>query len=135
MFAHDMKNAVYHVGGGSYRGLISGKAEPWQKSSKTILKSSVMSVNNCHNSYLDFMELARFEAKNISLFCSMRYTSRDPESIEPSMEAQKKKITISIELQETMLPMINADADKISRVIRNLLDNAIKILTKEVYYS
>jgi signal transduction histidine kinase len=42
------------------------------------------------------------------------------------LESQKKKITIAIELEQTTLPMINGDAAKISRVLRNLLDNAIK---------
>ena len=66
--------------------------------------------------------------KNISLFLLHAiYKQRYKKSIEAvTLGAQKKRITIAIEPQETMLPMINADAGKISRVLRNLLDNAIK---------
>src|SRR5208283_206188 len=42
------------------------------------------------------------------------------------MAAEKKQITISLELPDTAIPMVNADAAMINRVIRNLLDNAIK---------
>jgi len=78
------------------------------------------------------MELARLEAKEFKpILAPCNIQAEIQKSVEAvQLEAQKKKITISIELQETMVPMINADADKINRVIRNLLDNAIKYINE-----
>ena len=74
------------------------------------------------------MEFARFEAKEYKPFlapCDIQ--AEIQKSIEAvKLEAQKKKIIIGLEPQGTMIPIINADAAMINRVIRNLLDNAIK---------
>ncbi|MFH1025639.1 MAG: HAMP domain-containing sensor histidine kinase, partial [Nitrospirota bacterium] len=42
------------------------------------------------------------------------------------VEAEKKEIIIGLEHLDTITPIVNADAAMINRVIRNLLDNAIK---------
>jgi len=127
MFAHDMKNAVITSEGFLSR-LISGKAGALAKKQQDYLEIIRDELKQLSQFISDFMELARFEAKEYKpILAPCDIQAEIQKSIEAvQVEAQKKKITISIELQETMRPMINADADKISRVIRNLLDNAIK---------
>ena len=127
MFAHDMKNAVITSEGFLSR-LISGKAGALGKKQQDYLEIIRDELKQLSQFISDFMELARLEAKEYKpILAPCNIQAEIQKSIEAvQLEAQKKKITISIELQGTMLPMINADADKISRVIRNLLDNAIK---------
>jgi PAS domain S-box-containing protein len=127
MFAHDMKNAAITSEGFLSR-LISGKAGALAKKQQDYLEIIRDELKQLSHFISDFMELARFEAKEYKpILASCNIQAEIRKSIEADqLEAQKKKITISIEPQETMLPMINADVDKIGRVIRNLLGNAIK---------
>ena len=127
MFAHDMKNAAITSEGFLSR-LISGKAGALAKKQQDYLEIIRDELKRLSQFISDFMELARFEAKEYKpILASCNIQAEIRKSIEADqLEAQKKKITISIEPQETMLPMINADVDKIGRVIRNLLGNAIK---------
>jgi two-component system, cell cycle sensor histidine kinase PleC len=127
MFAHDMKNAVITSEGFLSR-LISGKAGVLGKKQQDYLGIILNEFKQLSQFLSDFMELARLEAKeykpNLAPCNIQAEIQKGIEAVQ--LKAQKKKITISIEPQVTKLPMINADADKISRVIRNLLDNAIK---------
>jgi PAS domain S-box-containing protein len=127
MFAHDMKSAVITSEGFLSR-LISGKAGALAKKQQDYLEIIRDELKQLSQFISDFMELARLEAKEYKpVLTPCNIQAEIQKCIEAvQVEAQKKKITIAIELQETMLPMINADVDKIGRVIRNLLDNAIK---------
>ena len=127
MFAHDMKNAAITSEGFLSR-LISGKAGALTKKQQDYLEIIRDELKQLSHFISDFMELARFEVKEYKpILAPCDIQAEIQKSIEADqLEAQKKKITISIEPQETALPMINADVDKIGRVIRNLLDNAIK---------
>jgi two-component system phosphate regulon sensor histidine kinase PhoR len=127
MFAHDMKNAVITSEGFLSR-LISGKAGALGKKQQDYLDIIRDELKQLSQFISDFMEIARLEAKEYKpILAPSNIQAEIQKCIEAvQLEAQKKKITISLELQGTMLPMINADGDKISRVIRNLLDNAIK---------
>jgi PAS domain S-box-containing protein len=127
MFAHDMKSAVITSEGFLSR-LISGKAGTLAKKQQDYLEIIRDELKRLSQFISDFMELARLEAKEYKpVLAPCNIQAEIQKCIEAvQVEAQKKKITIAVELQETMLPTINADADKIGRVIRNLLDNAIK---------
>jgi len=131
MFAHDMKNAATTSEGFLLR-LISGKAGALAKKQQDYLEIIRDELKQLAQFISDFMELARLEAKEYKpILAPCNIQAEIQKSVEAvQLEAQKKKITISIELQETMVPMINADADKINRVIRNLLDNAIKYINE-----
>ena len=127
MFAHDMKNSVVASQGFLSR-LISGKTGVLAKKQQKYLEIIQDELKRLSQFISDFLEFARLDAKEYKLLlapCDIQ------EEIKKSIEAvtlgaQQKRITIAMEPQETMLPMINADAGKISRVLRNLLDNAIK---------
>ena len=127
MFAHDMKNSVVASQGFLSR-LISGKTGVLAKKQQNYLEIIQDELKRLSQFIADFLEFARLDAKEykpILAPCDMQAEIK--KSIEAViLGAQKKRITIAIEPQETMLPMINADAGKISRVLRNLLDNAIK---------
>jgi len=109
--------------------LIAGKAGALAKKQQDYLEIIRDDLKQLSQFISDFMELARLEAKEYKpVLAPCNIQAEIEKSIAAvQLEAQKKKITIPAELPETMLPMINADTDKIGRVIRNLLDNAIKI--------
>jgi PAS domain S-box-containing protein len=127
MFAHDMKNAVITSEGFLLR-LISNKAGALTKKQQDYAGIIRDELEQLSQFIADFLEFARLEAKKYKPVlgpCDIQ--AEIQKSIEAvQLESQKKKITIAIELSETTLPMINADAAKVSRVLRNLLDNAIK---------
>lgn len=127
MFAHDMKNAVVASQGFLSR-LISGKAGVLAKKQQTYLEIIQDELKRLSQFVADFLEFARLEAKEHKpLLAPCNIQAEIQKSVEAvALEAQKKRITMTIEPQGIMLPMINADAVKISRVLRNLLDNAIK---------
>ena len=127
MFAHDMKNAVITSQGFLSR-LISGKAGVLAKKQQNYLEIIRDELKRLSQFIADFLEFARLEAKEYKpILAPCDIQAEIQKSVEAvTLEAQKKRITIAVEPQETMLPMINADAAKISRVLRNLLDNAIK---------
>jgi PAS domain S-box-containing protein len=127
MFAHDMKNAVLTSQGFLSR-LISGKAGLLAKKQQNYLEIIQDELKRLSQFVADFLEFARLEAKEYRpLLAPCNIQAEVQKSVEAvALEAQKKKITMTIEPQGTMLPMINADTVKISRVLRNLLDNAIK---------
>ena len=127
MFAHDMKNSVVASQGFLSR-LISGKTGVLAKKQQNYLEIIQDELKRLSQFIADFLEFARLDAKEYKpLLAPCDIQAEIKKSIEAvTLGAQKKRITIAIEPQETMLPMINADAGKISRVLRNLLDNAIK---------
>jgi signal transduction histidine kinase len=127
MFAHDMKNAVL-ISQGFLSRLISGKAGVLAKKQQTYLETIQDELKRLSLLVGDFLEFARLEAKE---YKPLLVPFAIPAEIQKTIEAvalgsQKKRITIAIEPQGTMIPMINGDAVKLSRVLRNLLDNAIK---------
>jgi len=132
MFAHDMKNSVVASQGFLSR-LISGKAGVLAKKQKNYLEIIQDELKRLSQFMADFLEFGRLEAREYKPFlapCDIQ--AEIHKSIEAvTLEAQKKRITIVIEPQGTVLPMINIDAVKISRVLRNLLDNAIKYTGEE----
>ena len=127
MFAHDMKNAVLASQGFLSR-LISGKAGVLTKKQQNYLEIIHDELKRLSLFVADFLEFARLEAKEYKpLLAPCNIPVEIQKSIEAvTLEARKNRITIAIKPQGTMLLMINADAVKISRVFRNLLDNAIK---------
>jgi PAS domain S-box-containing protein len=127
MFAHDMKNAVL-ISQGFLSRLISGKAGVLAKKQQTYLETIQDELKRLSLLVGDFLEFARLEAKGYKpLLVPYHIPAEIQKTIEAlALESQKKRLTIVIEPQMTKIPMINGDAVKISRVLRNLLDNAIR---------
>lgn len=127
MFAHDMKNPVTTSGGFLSR-LLSGKAGPLTEKQRNYLTIMQDEFNRLLNLITDFLDFSRFEAKECKpVFGPFNIETDIQKNIDAVMiEADTKDIVIHFELPENMLPILNADAILINRVIRNLLGNAIK---------
>ncbi len=127
MFAHDMKNAVITSEGFLLR-LISNKAGAVTKKQQEYLEIIRDELKQLSQFIADFLEFARLETKAYKpVLAPCNIQTEIGKGVEAvTLEAQKKRISLSINPLGTKIPMINADASKISRVVRNLLDNAIK---------
>jgi two-component system phosphate regulon sensor histidine kinase PhoR len=127
MFAHDMKNPAATAGGFLSR-LLSGKAGPLTEKQQGYLAMMRDELNRLLDLITDFLEFSRFEAKEYKpIYGPFHIESDVYKNMEAArVEADMKNITISFDPLEDMLPLIYADATMINRVIRNLLDNAIK---------
>lgn len=126
MFAHDMKNPVI-TAGGLVRRLLAGKAEPPTGKQQEYLRLIREELNRLEALVTDFMEFSRFEAAEcrpvpkavdiIRILTSQVERAR--------LKAEDKRITLTFECPDDGEMIILADARLISRVIDNLLDNAI----------
>jgi len=127
MFAHDMKNPVTTVGGFLSR-LLSSKAGPLTEKQQSYLATMQDELDKLSSLLTNFLEFARFEAKEYKPVYGLFHIESDVhKNIEVArVEADEKKIKIRFELPDDLLPVFKADVIMINRVIRNLLDNAIK---------
>jgi two-component system CheB/CheR fusion protein len=127
MFAHDMKNPLLTSEGFLSR-IISGKAGALTEKQQDYLEIICDELHRVSQLISDFLDFSKFEAKEYTpvLAPFNAHTEIQKNIKTEEMAAEKKKITISLELPDTAIPMVNADAAMINRVIRNLLDNAIK---------
>lgn len=127
MFAHDMKNPVATSGGFLSR-LLSGKAGTLTEKQRNYLEIMRDELDTLSGLITDFLEFSRFEAKIYKpVFIPFNIETDIQKNIEAfRIEADAKGVHLSFEFPETMLPLIDADAMMINRVMRNLLVNAIK---------
>jgi PAS domain S-box-containing protein len=127
MFAHDMKNPVTTSGGFLSR-LLSGKAGTLTEKQRNYLEIMRDELDTLSGLITDFLEFSRFEAKIYKpVFIPFNIETDIQKNIEAfRIEADAKGVHLSFEFPETMLPLIDADAMMINRVMRNLLVNAIK---------
>ena len=127
MFAHDMKNPLVTSEGFLSR-ILSGKAGALTEKQQNYLKISLSELGEVSRLIAAFLEFSKFEAREYKpVFAPVDLQAEIRKNIEAEkMEAEKKQITISLESPDTARSMVNADAAMINRVLRNLLDNAIK---------
>jgi signal transduction histidine kinase len=127
MFAHDMKNPLVTSEGFLSR-IISGKAGAVTEKQQNYLEIIRNELNNVSQLVSEFLIFSKFEAQeHTPVLAPVNVHTEIRKNIETEkITAEKKQITISLELPETPFPLVNADATMINRVIRNLLDNAIK---------
>jgi two-component system phosphate regulon sensor histidine kinase PhoR len=127
MLAHDMKNPVTTSGGYLLR-LLSGKAGLLTEVQSSYLKIIKDELKKLEELIGDFLEFARFESKEYkSLKSAFNIEEAITQQIEiAKLEADKKGIRIIFEYPEMPPPVIDADGRMITRVIANLLDNAVK---------
>jgi two-component system, OmpR family, phosphate regulon sensor histidine kinase PhoR len=127
MFVHDMKNPAATSAGFLSR-LISGKAGALTEEQLNYLEIIHGELNKLSQLITDFMEFSRFDAIEYKpVAAPFNIEEEIKKNIEAEkVEAEKKKINIGLEQPDKTIPMINADADMVNRVIRNLLVNAIK---------
>jgi two-component system phosphate regulon sensor histidine kinase PhoR len=127
MFAHDMKNPLVTSVGFLSR-ILSGKAGALTEKQQNYLKIALSELDKVSQLISAFLEFSKYEAREYKpVFAPVDMLAETQKNIDvEKVEAEKKQITISLEPPDTAISMVNADAAMINRVIRNLLDNAIK---------
>jgi len=127
MFAHDMQNPVL-IACGFTRRLLSGKAGPLTGKQEEHLQLICEELNQLEGLVTDFLEFSRFEAtKCIPVLEAVDIVLILRAQVEMAkLKAQDKRITLTFDYPGEGEMIVPADARLISRVIDNLLDNAIR---------
>ena len=130
MFAHDMKSSLTIIGGFVLR--LLKKAEDLsaekQKDYLTIIQKETGKLDFLVR---DFLEFARLQTGKLKL--AFQSTSLDKELIELFEAYQSRAMEADIRLElhnETILPVIEADPNRLRRAFTNILDNAFKYSKK-----
>lgn len=126
MFAHDMKNPIA-VAGGFLSRLLSNKAGAITEKQGKYLETIREELFKVSDLLADFLEFSRIEAKAyvpvLRPFDIEEAVRRNSEAAKVS--AEKKSISISLEVSGEVSRTVLADPAMMDRVIANLLDNAI----------
>jgi PAS domain S-box-containing protein len=126
MFAHDMKSPLIAIQGFVLRLLAHTTDMAQEKREKylEIIKKEAGKLDNLIN---DFLEFSRLQTGKLNL--NLSTTSLDNELLELfeayHPRASQSGIELKLENSEG-LPLIEADAARLRRVLTNLLDNAFK---------
>jgi two-component system phosphate regulon sensor histidine kinase PhoR len=125
MFAHDMKTPIATAGGFLLR-VLSGKTGPLTEKEAEHLSVVKTELHALERLVRDFLEFSRYETKEYKpVIAPFDIVSPIADQIGISkIEAEKKEIDIRFEYSGAPVE-VNADAAMITRVITNLLDNAI----------
>jgi two-component system, OmpR family, phosphate regulon sensor histidine kinase PhoR len=126
MFAHDMKNPVV-IALGTLSRLLSNKAGEVTEKQREYCEIIEEELKRLQELISDFLQFSRFEAKEYVPACSP-FSICDELSAHIEcvrVETDKKDISLSL-VRCRDIPEIMADRSMISRVISNLIDNAIK---------
>jgi len=100
-----------------------GKLNKKQKESLEII---IRNTDRLDNIIMDFLEISRIEAARLKFnFRETDLTETLSETVK-FMEGFAKEKNIKLVLNYDKLPIIEADPDRISQVLRNLINNAIK---------
>ena len=130
MFAHDMKSSLTIIGGFVLR-LLTKATVLEEKRQNKYLGIIQNETNKLDLLVSDFLEFARLQTGKLKL--NFQATSLDKELIElfEAYQSRAMQSGIKLELQnEKILPVLEADPDRLRRVFTNLLDNAFKFSTR-----
>jgi signal transduction histidine kinase len=100
-----------------------GKLTDKQKEGVEII---IRNADRLDNIIVDFLEISRIEAARLKFNFKMTDISKTIDEIIKFMDgfAKEKNIELVVEMED--LPMIEVDPDRLSQVLRNLINNAIK---------
>lgn len=130
MFAHDMKSSLTIIGGFVLR-LLKKTAQQDKEKHDTYLGIIQKETNRLDSLISDFLEFARLQTGKLKL--NFQATSMDKLLLELFEAYQPRVMQSGIDLKfsnDTILPVIEADPDRLRRVFTNLLDNAFKFSSK-----
>lgn len=132
MLAHDMKNPALVAKGFSER-MLKGKAGSLTERQREYVRLINLELSRLERLILDFLDMSRFESNKFKLnfepFDILLNIKSHIEAVR--VETDKKNINIFLDFHEESVLQINADAVQIDRVIRNLMENAIKYNSRE----
>lgn len=96
------------------------------KNQQESLRIVVRNADRLDNIIVDFLEISRIEAARLKFTFKPVDLGQTVQDIVKFMEGSAKEKKIKLVLKADKLPIIEADPDRVSQVIRNLLTNAIK---------
>ncbi len=79
-----------------------------------------------HRLVLDLLDLTRIDSGTLDLQCSLLSLPALLESIAEKFAPQAQAAQVSIRVESEALPPLHADGDRLSQVLSNLVDNALK---------
>ncbi|MGE5173294.1 MAG: ATP-binding protein [Betaproteobacteria bacterium] len=126
MFAHDMKNPLATAGGFLAR-LLAGKAGALTDKQLQVLTTIQEEFHKLSDLLADFLEYSRVEAKQYKpAFRTVPIVKQMRRNVElVRSEAEKVRMTVSLEVDKTAPETIHADPAMIDRAVANLLNNAL----------
>lgn len=126
MFAHDMKNPVA-VAGGFLSRLLSDKAGELTEKQRKYLETIREELYKVSDLLADFLEFSRIEARAYTpVFRPFDIVATVRSNVEAAkVAADRKNLTVSLEVSGAVSTSALADPSMIDRVIANLIDNAI----------
>lgn len=130
MFAHDMKSSLTIIGGFVLR-LLKKAAHLDKEKHDQYLGIIQKETNRLDSLISDFLEFARLQTGKLKL--NFQAASLDKLLLELFEAYQSRVMQSGVELTfstDKILPVIEADPDRLRRVFTNLLDNAFKFSQK-----
>jgi signal transduction histidine kinase len=86
----------------------------------------IRNADRLDNIIVDFLEVSRIEAARLKFNFKQTDIAQTVKDIVKFMEGFAKEKNIKLELKLGKLPIIEADSDRVTQVLRNLIHNAIK---------
>jgi len=126
MIAHDIKSPIVAIGGFAHRILKKGLAADKEKQKKYVEIIS-REANRAELLLNDFLEFSRLDAGTLNLSFGPTDLNKELIDLVETYETKALKRGIKIELTSPKaLPMVEADGNRLCRVLSNLMDNALK---------
>ena len=128
MLIHDMRSPIGGIS--SILELLEEpllRGEPIQDVHKELLTSAEEATRQLLHLINDMLDLSKFEAGKMNLTREQIHIGKIADRIVKQLQPQFKQKVIHVNLElEDDLPLISADANKISQVFTNILSNALK---------
>ncbi len=125
MFAHDMRSSLSGIHGLGLR-LMRKTADMALEDRMTHLELITREAAKLESLVDDFLEFSRLETGRLGLHFSAVSLDRELEELFDVYQVRAAQHGVKLELQVTeILPVVEADANRLRRVFTNLLDNAL----------
>ncbi len=126
MLAHDMRSSLTGIHGLGLR-LLRNLSEMTEEKVRTHLEIMTREAGKLEALVDDFLELSRIEGRGVKLNITAVSLDRELEELFETYSERASRRGLQLELDAPeILPVIEADAARLRRVLTNLLDNAIK---------
>ncbi|NOQ46458.1 MAG: PAS domain-containing protein, partial [Desulfobulbaceae bacterium] len=131
LFTHDLKAPVA-IAGGFVDRLLQGKAGPLNEKQGQYLKTAHREITRLEQYIHSFLNISKIESGQVELKIEEKNIGGLLKEIVEGFKVQagKKQIKMSLDLTG-LQSLVSVDTLQITRVISNLLDNAIKYSKKE----
>lgn len=126
MLAHDMRSSLTGIHGLGLR-LLRNPPEMSEEKARRHLEIIAREAGKLESLVDDFLEFSRIETGGVKLNMTAVSLDRELEEIFETYRERAEHRGLRLELQVSdILPVIEADANRLRRVFTNLLDNALK---------